>query len=81
MKTKAKILKKQIWFTYIQLKLDHDYFKSYLNKLSNYDSNICQFCNTKKSSEHLLLFCKRYNQIRSKIKKKAAELIIFKDII
>ncbi len=68
-KTKAKILKKQIWSTYIQLKLDHDYFKSYLNRLSNYDSNICQFCNTKKSSEHLLLFCRRYSQIRSKIKK------------
>src|SRR5207247_3384125 len=30
-KTKAKILKKQIWSTYIQLKLDHDYFKYYLN--------------------------------------------------
>jgi hypothetical protein len=40
-KTKAKTLKKQIWSTYIQLKLDHGYFKSYLNRLSNYDSNIC----------------------------------------
>ena len=39
-KTKAKTLKKQIWSTYIQLKLDHDYFKFYLNRLSNYDSNI-----------------------------------------
>ena len=70
MKNKSKILKKQIWSTYIQLKLDHDYFKSYLNKLSNYDSNICQFCNTKKNSEHLLLYCKKYNQIKNKIKQK-----------
>ena len=68
-KTKAKILKKQIWSTYIQLKLGHGYFKSYLNRLSNYDTNICQFCNTKESPEHLLLFCRRYSQIRSKIKK------------
>ena len=59
---------KQIWSTYIQLKLDHDHFKSYLNRMSNYDSNICQFCNTKKNSEHLLLNCRKYNQIRSKIK-------------
>src|SRR5204862_7372369 len=68
-KTKTRTLKKQIWFTYIQLKLDHGYFKSYLNRISNYDSNICQFCNTKKSSEYLLLFCRRYSQIKSKIKK------------
>ena len=68
-KTKAKILKKQIWSTYIQLKLGHGYFKSYLNRLPNYDTNICQFCNTKESPEHLLLFCRRYSQIRSKIKK------------
>ena len=68
MKDKSKDSKKQIWSTYIQLKLDHDYFKSYLNRLSNYDSNICQFCNTKKNPEHLLLHCRRYSQIRSKIK-------------
>ena len=37
--------------------------------MSSYDSNICQFCNIKESSEHLLLFCRRYSQIRSKIKK------------
>src|SRR6266536_3723273 len=67
-KTKAKILKKQIWSTYIQLKLGHGYFKSYLNRLPNYDSNICQFCNTKENPEHLLLHCRRYSQIRSRIK-------------
>ena len=36
--------------------------------MSNYDSNICQFCNTKKNPEYLLLYYKRYSQIRSKIK-------------
>ena len=67
-KTKTRTLKKQIWSTYIQLKLDHDYFKSYLNRMPNYDSNICQFCNTKENPEHLLLHCRRYSQIRSRIK-------------
>ena len=39
-KIKAKIMKKQIWSTYIQLKLGHDYFNFYLNRLSNYNSDI-----------------------------------------
>src|SRR6266496_2049086 len=70
MENKSKNSKKKIWSTYIQLKLDHDYFKSYLNRLPNYDSNVCQFCNTKENPEHLLLHCRRYSQIRSKIKQK-----------
>ena len=71
-KIEAKIRKKQLWSTYIQLKLKHDYFKSYLNRLSNrlsnYDSDICQFCNARENPEHLLLYCRRYSQIRNKIK-------------
>lgn len=65
---KTRNIKKQVWSTCTQLKLEHDYFRSYLYKLSGYDSNICQFCNTKENSEHLLLHCRRYNQIRSRIK-------------
>ncbi len=65
---KAEIRKKQIWFTYMQLKLEHEYFKSYLCRLPNYDSEICQLCNTKENPEHLLLHCRRYSQIRNKIK-------------
>ena len=61
-------MKKQLWSTYIQLKLGHDYFKSYLNRLPNYNSDICQFCNTRENPEHLLLYCRRYSQIRNKIK-------------
>src|SRR5438552_806337 len=67
-KIKEKTIKKQIWSTYIQLKLGHGYFKSYLNRLSNYNSELCQFCNTKENPEHLLLHCERYSQIRRKIK-------------
>jgi ribonuclease HI len=65
---KARTEKKQIWSTHMQLKLGHGYFRSYLYRLSNYDSEICQFCNTKENPEHLLLHCRRYAQIRSKIK-------------
>jgi RNase H len=65
---KAKTIKKQIWATHIQLKLEHGYFKSYLCRLPNYDSEICQFCNTRENPEHMLLHCRRYSQIRSKIK-------------
>jgi hypothetical protein len=67
---KARKLKKQVWSTYIQLKLGHGYFKSYLNRLSNYDSDTCQVCNTRENPEHLLLHCRRYTQIRNKIKLK-----------
>jgi len=61
-------MKKQLWSTYIQLKLGHGYFKSYLNRLPNYNSDICQFCNTRENPEHLLLYYRRYSQIRNKIK-------------
>jgi hypothetical protein len=63
-----KSVSKQIWSTYMQLKLGHGYFKSYLHRLPNYDTKICQFCKTTENPEHLILHCRRYAQIRSKIK-------------
>ena len=50
------------------MKLEHEYFKSYLSRLSDYYSNSCSICNTKENSEHLLLHCKRYSSLRNKIK-------------
>ena len=47
---------------------EKDYFKSYLNRLSNYNSELYQFYNIRENPEHLLLHCKRYSQIRKKIK-------------
>jgi len=65
---KAETVKKQIWSTHMQLKLGHGYFKSYLCRLPNYDSDTCQSCKTKENPEHLILCCRRYTQIRIRIK-------------
>jgi ribonuclease HI len=65
---KEKVMKKQIWSTHMQLKMGHGYFKSYLYRFSRWDTEICYFCNTRENPEHLLLHCKRYSQIRNKIK-------------
>ncbi len=55
----------------MQLKLEHDYFKSYLKKLSDYDSDKCDCNNTSiQSSAHLLLSCSKYVAQYSKIKDK-----------
>ena len=55
----------------MQLKLEHDYFKSYLKKLSDYDSDKCDCNNTSiQSSAHLLFFCSKYAAQYSKIKDK-----------
>jgi hypothetical protein len=62
--------KKEIWSAFMQLKLGHGYFRSYLSRLPEYSSANCIECKTKENPEHLLLHCRRYSQIRSKIKTK-----------
>ena len=55
----------------MQLKLEHDYFKFYLKKLSDYDSDKCDCNNTSiQSLAHLLLSCNKYTAEYSKIKDK-----------
>ncbi len=47
---------------FIQLKMRHDYFKSYLHRLSENNSNKCyEICNARQTSKHLLLNCKHYS--------------------
>ena len=60
-----------MWSSYIQLKLGHDHFRSYLKKLSGYDSDKCG-CNDIyiQSPAHLLTSCSKYQMQHSKIKKK-----------
>ncbi len=56
---------------FIQLKMRHDYFKSYLHRLSENNSNKCyEICNASQTSEHLLLNCKHYRSEQIKLKKK-----------
>ena len=50
--------------TYTQLKLGHDYFKSYLCRLPAYENDLCMFCEKKQSPEHLLLSCKQLSAER-----------------
>ncbi len=58
--------------TFIQLKMRHDYFKSYLHRLSENNSNKCyEICNARQTSKHLLLNCSHYRAEQRKRKKKA----------
>src|SRR6266487_4310098 len=54
----------------MQLKLDHEYFKSYLIKLSEYTTNRYFIYDTKENSEHLILHYKATQVIREKLKQK-----------
>ena len=55
----------------MQLKLGHGYFKSYLKRLPDYDSDRCD-CNESsiQSPAHLLLSYQNYIEIYSKIREK-----------
>ena len=70
-KALSKIERKQTWSTYIQLKLGHGYFKSYLVRLPGYDTDQCLVCKTKQSPEHLILSCKAYKEERKIIRETA----------
>jgi len=57
---------------FIQLKMKHDYFKSYLHRLSENNSNKCyKICNARQTLKHLLLNCRHYRAEQRKLKKKA----------
>jgi ribonuclease HI len=60
-----------VWSSYIQLKLGHGHFKSYLKRLSDYNSDKCD-CNNSyvQSPAHLLTSCSKYQAEYSKIKEK-----------
>ncbi len=56
---------------FIQLKMKHSYFKSYLHRVSENNSNKCyEICNASQTSKHLLLNCKHYKSEQIKFKKK-----------
>ena len=52
----------------MQLKLEHDYFKSYLVRLSDYSTDRCFVYDTRKDSEHLILHCKATQTVREKLR-------------
>jgi len=63
-----KTVKKKIWSAFMQLKINHDYFKSYLVRLSDYLTDKCLVCGTREDSEHLILHCKITQAIRKELK-------------
>jgi len=57
---------------FIQLKIKHDYFKSYLHRLSENNLKKCyEICNARQTLKHLLLNCRHYRAEQIKLKKKA----------
>ena len=60
---------KSIFSTFLQMKTEHDYFKSYLCRLFEYESNRCnEKCNEKQTFENLLLYCCHYVNEQNKLK-------------
>ncbi len=58
--------------TFIQLKMKHDYFKSYLHQLSENNLNKCyEICKARQTLKHLLLNCKHYRAEQLQLKAKA----------
>ena len=59
-----------VWSSYIQLKLGHGYFKSYLKRLPSYNfDNKCDCNNISiQLPAHLLLSCSKYQAAREKMK-------------
>jgi len=63
------------FFTFIQMKLDHSYFKFYLNRLSDYDSDKCHLsCHQRQTSEHLLTTYHHFKQKQQVLKRKLKDL-------
>ncbi len=69
---KLRKIDKLTFSTFIQLKMKHDYFKSYLHRLSENNLNKCyEICNARQTLKHLLLNCKHYRAEQRKFKEKA----------
>ena len=67
-KSYKKTVKKKIWSAFMQLKLGHGYFKSYLVRQSDYSTDRCYVCGTREDPEHLILHCKVTQTVREKLK-------------
>ena len=52
----------------MQLKLGHEYFKSYLVRLPEYITDRYFICNIKKNPEYLILYYKVTRKIKDKLK-------------
>ena len=68
---KSKELKQAerlIFSTFMQIKLGHGYFKSYLERLPTYEDNLCNICKVRQTPEHILISCKQYKAEQKTLK-------------
>lgn len=49
-----------------RLRSGHCFDKKTLNLMHIEDNNLCQTCNTIENAEHIIITCKRFNNVRSK---------------
>ncbi len=57
------------------MKLGHSYFKFYLNRLSDYDSDKCHLsCCQRQTSEHLLTTCYHFKNEQLVLRRKLKDL-------
>ena len=69
---KLRKIDRLTFLTFIQLKMKHGYFKSYLHRLSKNKSNKCyEICKARQTLKHLLLNCKHYRAEQLQLKAKA----------
>ena len=62
--------KKLIFSAFLQIKIEHDFFKFYLHKLFVYESNQCnENCNEIQTFKHLLLNCRHFLNKQNEKKK------------
>ena len=67
-KTSKEKIQKRTWSSYIQLKIEHGFFKSYLKKLPNYKSaEYFYHRNTIQNLTHLVFKCSEYRADRIEI--------------
>ena len=72
---------KSIFSTFLQMKTEHDYFKSYLCRLFAYESNRCnENCNEKQTSEHLLFHCRHYVNEQNELKNNMKILVTLRTL-
>jgi hypothetical protein len=75
LKTTKTITDRRTWTAYIQLKLGHGFFRSYLVRLPQYDSNRCiGVCRGIQSPSHLYLSCYHYREEQKELQRKLKEL-------
>jgi len=61
--------------TFTQMKLGHGYFKFYLNRLPDYDSDKCHWsCQQRQTPEHLLTTCHHFRHEQLVLRRKLEDL-------